>query len=269
MGFLEAVVLRFVLWIVLPVALIVLLIGPRRVGRWLSHFWNWLWCQRQEPEAILNRVVRAQEKRIGALRTALARSESAERDIIRNMKKSYENIANLEEEARGHVAHSDDFGARAALYKINLERQALQSFQQQKARQHGHVTEARQRLHLLELQLRQYEVGRSILLSELAEAQTVEQQYAIASKFDPFNALANWQQAEGMVQEKALSARAVEQVYSDIAELPLTGQPVQVDPAALDAQLAELKEQVDPRDNRAVQKSRKPAADADGRDRDA
>jgi phage shock protein A len=267
MGFLEAVVLRFVLWVVLPVALIVLLIGPRRVGRWLSRFWNWLWCQRQEPEAILTRVVRAQEKRIAALRAALARSESAEQDIIRNMKESYDNIAALEEEARSHVARSDDFGARAAIYKVNLERSALQSFQQQKARQHEHVTEARRRLHLLELQLRQYEVGRSILLSELAEAQTLEQQYAIASKFDPFNAVANWQQAEGMVQEKALSARAVEQVYSDIAELPLTGQPAQVDPAVLDAQFAELKEQVGPADNRAVQNGRKPASDADGRGR--
>jgi phage shock protein A len=262
MGFLEAVVLRFVLWVVLPLALIVLLIGPRRVGRWLVRFWSWLWCQRQEPEAILTRVVRAQEMRIAALRAALARSESAEQDIIRNMKKSYENIAFLEEEARNQVARSDDFGARASLYKVNLERSALQSFQEQKARQHQHVTEARRRLHLLELQLRQYEVGRSILLSELAEAQTVEEQYAIASKFDPFSAVANWQQAEGMVQEKALSARAVEQVYSDIAELPLTGQPAQVDPDALEAQLAELKEQGDSRGNRSAKNGRKPGPDA-------
>src|SRR5262249_47271727 len=101
--------------------------------------------------------------------------------------------------------------------------------------------ESRRRLYLVELQLRQYEVGRSILLSQLAEAQTVEQQYAIANNFDPFSAVANWQQAEGMVQEKALTARAAEQVYTDIAEIPLAGQPVQVDSAALDAQLAELK----------------------------
>ena len=92
--------------------------------------------------------------------------------------------------------------------------------------------------------MRQYEVGRSILLSQLAEAQTVEQQYAIASNFDPFSAVANWQQAEGMVQEKALSARAVEQVYTDTAEMPLAGQPAQVDPAALDAQLAALKNEL-------------------------
>jgi phage shock protein A len=268
MGFLEAVVLRFLLWVVLPLTLVVLLIGPRRVGRWMARFWNWLWCQRQEPEAILTRVVRAHEKRVVALRAALARSESAEQDIIRNMKKSYENIANLEDEARAHVARSDDFGARAALFKVNLERSALQSFQEQKARQHQHVTEARRRLHLLELQLRQYEVGRSILLSELAEAQTVEEQYAIASKFDPFSAVANWQQAEGMVQEKALSARAAEQVYLDIAELPLAGQPAQVDPAALDAQLAELKEQGDSGRNRQVQHGRKPGSETGGNGRE-
>ncbi len=130
------------------------------------------------------------------------------------------------------------------LYKIHLEQLAIQSFQEQLDRQHQHVTDARRRLHLLELQLRQYEVGRSILLSQLAEAQTVEQQYAIANNFDPFSAVANWQQAEGMVHEKALTARAAEQVYTDIAEIPLAGQPAQVDPAALDAQLAELKAEV-------------------------
>ena len=103
------------------------------------------------------------------------------------------------------------------------------------------MTDARRRLHLLELQLRQYEVGRSILLSQLAEAQTVEQQYAIAKDFDPFSAVAEWKQAEGMVHEKALTARAVEQVYTDVADIPLTGQPPQVDPALLETQLAELK----------------------------
>jgi hypothetical protein len=92
--------------------------------------------------------------------------------------------------------------------------------------------------------LRQYEVGRSILLSQLAEAKSVEQQYAIATNFDPFNAIANWQQAEGLVQEKALNARAFEQVYADLAEMPLAGQPAQVDHAALDAQLAALKARI-------------------------
>jgi len=99
----------------------------------------------------------------------------------------------------------------------------------------------RRHLYLMELQTRQYEVGRSILLSQLAEAKTVEQQAAIATHFDPFNAVSSWQRAEGMVQEKALNAKAAERVYADLVEMPLTSQPAQVDPAALDAQLAELK----------------------------
>ena len=53
MGFLVAVVLRLFLWVGLPIALIVLLIGPSRVRRWLGQFWSWLWMQRQDPETIL------------------------------------------------------------------------------------------------------------------------------------------------------------------------------------------------------------------------
>jgi phage shock protein A len=244
MGFLEVAVLRLVLWVVLPLVLVVLVVGPARARGWLRAFWSWLWIKRLDPEAILTQVVKGHEKRITALREVLARSESAERDIARNMKKSEDNLTTLDDEARAHVLRRDDLGARAALYKLTLERLACKSFQEQLARQQQHITEARRRLYLLELQLRQYEVGRSILLSQLAEARTVEQQYDIANNFDPFNAVANWQQAEGMVQEKAVNARAVEAVYSDLAEMPLAGQPVQVDPAALDAQLAELKMQL-------------------------
>ena len=112
MGFLEVIVVRSLLWIVLPAALVVLVIGPRRVGRWLVRSWNWLWCQRLEPEAILTRVVRDHEKRIVAVRGALARSEAAERDIVTNMKKCRDNIASLQDEARGHVTHADDPGAQ-------------------------------------------------------------------------------------------------------------------------------------------------------------
>jgi phage shock protein A len=122
-----------------------------------------------------------------------------------------------------------------------MEHAAVENFQQQLERQTRHIAEAKQRLHLLELQLRQYEVGRSILLSELAEAKTLEQQYRIASKFDPFRAIAEWEKAEGMVQERALSARAVERVCQDIADIPVTGQPAQIDTAALDRELAKLK----------------------------
>jgi len=241
MGFLEQVVLRLVLWVGLPLLLIILVLGPGRVSGWLKSARKWLWSKRLDPEAILTEVVRLQQKRIDGLRKALARSEAAETDIMRNARKSEENIAGLDKEAYGYAARGDDLGARAALYKLNMEQLAVKNFQEQLDRQRQHITESRRRLYLLELQLRQYEVGRSILLSQLAEAQTVEQQYDIANNFDPFSAIANWQQAEGMVQEKSQNARAAEQVYTDIAEIPIAGQPAQVDSEALDRQLEELK----------------------------
>jgi len=238
------IIIRLMLWIGLPLMLIVLALGPARVWRAIKHGWLWLWRRRLEPEEILTQVVRQHEQHINAMRQALNRSEAAEADISRHLSKSQENITSLEEEARQHVSRDDDLGARAALYKVNLERLAVKSFQVQLERQREHIGEARRRLYLLELQLRQYEVGRSILLSQLAEAKTVEQQYAIANNFDPFSAVAHWQQAEGLVQQKALSARAAELVYNDVAEMPLAGRPAQVDPSALDEQLATLKAQV-------------------------
>jgi phage shock protein A len=241
MQFLELLLLRLFLWLGLPLLLLVLALGPVRVWNWLKDAWIWLWEKRLDPRELLTRVVRQQQQRIAALRKALQQAEAAEADILSNSHKSEENITNLEKEAHRLAARYDDLGARAALYKLNLERVALESFNEQLKRQRRHITEARRRLYLLELQLRQYEVGRTILLSQLADAQTVEQQYAIASHFDPFHAVANWQKAEGLVQEKAVNARAVEQVFTDTAEMPLAHQPAQVDPATLDAQLAELK----------------------------
>jgi phage shock protein A len=238
------IIIRLVLWIGLPAMLIVFALGPARVWRTIKRGWMWLWRKRLEPEEILTQVVRQHEQHINAMRQALNRSEAAEADISRHLSKSQENIASLEEEARERVSQNDDLGARAALYKLTLERLAVKSFQEQLQRQREHIGEARRRLYLLELQLRQYEVGRSILLSQLAEAKTVEQQYAIANNFDPFSAVAHWQQAEGLVQQKALSARAAELVYNDVAEMPLAGRPAQVDPNALDEQLATLKAQV-------------------------
>src|SRR5262249_1586895 len=99
MAFLEQIVLRFVVWFVLPLALIVLALGPKRVGRWAQHFWAWLWHKRLEPEAILGQVVQNHQNRIAALKTVLARSEAAERDIASNLAESEYNIARLEEEA--------------------------------------------------------------------------------------------------------------------------------------------------------------------------
>jgi phage shock protein A len=234
-------VLRLTLWIGLPMLLAILAIGPGRTWRAVKKGWNWLWNRRLDPEEVLTRVVKEHEKHVTALRAVLARSEAAEAEIVRNLQTSEKSIATLDQEAGTMAANGDDLGARAVLYKLNLERAALDSFRAQLDRQRSHIAEIRRHLYLMELQTRQYEVGRSILLSQLAEAKTVEQQAAIAAQFDPFNAVASWQRAEGMVQEKALNAKAAERVYADLVEMPLSNQPAQVDPAALDAQLAELK----------------------------
>jgi hypothetical protein len=93
------------------------------------------------------------------------------------------------------------------------------------------------------LQLRQYEVGRSILLSQLAQAEKTEEQYAIARRFDPFNAIAKWQRAEGLVLEKSLNARAKERVYVDTTDMDVSYPSSAIDPAVLEAQLADLRAQ--------------------------
>lgn len=244
MRFLELIVLRLVLWVGVPVLLLVLMVGPARVRAAWRRAWKWLWERRLDPQEILTRVVEQQEAHVAGLRRALAQAEWAETDIARNLKKSQANVDSFETEARELAELGDDLGARAALYKLNLEKQAVAAFLEQRERQQRHITESRRRLYQVELQLRQYEVGRSILISQLAEARTVEQQYAIIHHFDPFQAIASWQKAEGLVQEKSLSARAVEQVYSDTVDLPSVNRQANVDPAELDAQLAELKAKV-------------------------
>jgi phage shock protein A len=248
MRFLELLVLRLVLWVGLPLLLVVFAVGPARFWRACTRAWRWLWEKRLDPQDVLTEIVYQHEQHVSALRQALGQSEAVEQDIARNLRKSEENSAGFEQEAHKKVETGDDLGARAALYKLNLERLASDNFRQQLERQKQHIAESRHRLYLVELQLRQYEVGRNILLSQLAEAKSVEQQYAIAQQFDPFSAVANWQKAEGLVQEKAINARAAEQVYNDTAELPLVGQPAQVDPALLDAQLAEFKQRCAGRD---------------------
>lgn len=251
MPFLEWFLFRVILYVVLPLTVIVLAVGPARFGRGWRKVWGWLSGGALKPEQILASVVQQQQEHIAAQRKALARAESTEADIQRNRSESEANAARLDTEARTLTGRGDDLGAKAALYQLNLERLAMQSFQDQLDQQRQHITEARRRLYLLELQLRQYELGRSILLSQLAQAQTVEQQFEIAHRFDPFSAVANWQKAEGMVQEKARTARAVEQIQLDTADMPLAVQPAQIDPALLDAQLAELKGQLG-RENNVV-----------------
>ena len=102
---------------------------------------SWLWDKRLDPEQILTEVVRQHEKHIDALKKALARSETAEADITRNIDKSKQNIPSLEAEARNVAAKNDDLGARAALYKLNLERMAVKSFEDQLKLQQQHIVE--------------------------------------------------------------------------------------------------------------------------------
>jgi len=235
-------VLRYLLlWVGLPLILAVLAMGPARVKRGLKTAWNWLFLKRMEPDEILTQVVKQHTDHVAKVKQALAQAEAAELEVQVNIEESDKNVATLEEEARRLASRDDVMGARGALYKLNLERLALDSFRQQFERQRNLINESRRRLYLLELQLRQYEVGRSILVSQLAEAETVEQQYEIARQFDPFNAVADWQKAEGLVLEKSLNARAMERVYVDTADLAVGSHPAQVDPAVIEDQLAKLR----------------------------
>ena len=242
--FLEVLLLRLLVWVGIPLILIALAIGPSRAWRMIRRAWAWVDDRRHEPTEVLNRVVQEHQKSIRQLKDVLGQSETAQGEILRNMRKSEENIVALEREAKAMASANDDLGARAALYKLNLERLAVGGFKEQLAHQKTRIDQARRRLHLLELQLRQYEVGRTILLAQLAEAKTVEQQYALASQFDPFSAVAAWIRAEGSVQQASRNASAAEQVFNDTADLPLNGQPVRIDPELLDMQLAELKAQL-------------------------
>ncbi len=239
MQFLDLILLRLLLWVGLPAALIVIAVGPGRVGRLVKASWHWLWKRRLEPEEVLTQVVREHEKLVASLRDVIAQAEAAVVDIGKHLSQSEQSIEHLGAEARQHAEQNDDLGARAALYKLNLERAAVDSFRKQQDRQRNHITEVRRHLYLVELQLRQYQVGRSILLSQLAEAKTVEQQANIAAHFDPFHAVADWQKAEGIVH--AINARALERVQIDLLKMPLTDQAATADPEAIDAQLANLK----------------------------
>ena len=251
MGFFDFI-LRMVFWISLPVLLIIFAIGPARVGKVVRRGWASLVRRRLEPAELLAQVVRQHQAHVAALHTALQQEESTLQDIIRNCETSERNIEELDAESRGRVARGDELGARAALYKLNLERLALASFHEHLEKHREAMDNSRRRQFELELQLRQYEVGRSILLSQLAEARTTAEQYAIASDFDPFNAVANWKQAEGMIQETSLAARAKQRVLADTAEF--TGGDVpQVDRVVLEKQLAALKTELGVDGNRALE----------------
>jgi hypothetical protein len=65
-----------------------------------------------------------------------------------------------------------------------------------------------------------------------------------ACQFDTSSTVAAWNRAEGSVQEASQTARAVEQVHKDTADLRLTRPTVRIGLEMLYRQLAELKEQV-------------------------
>lgn len=234
-------VFKLGLWVGIPLLLVILIIGPKRSAYFARQAWNWLFARRLEPEAILAQVVSQQQEHIQTAKSALTQAEAAEAAVRKSLAASRATVAELEVEARRLVEAGDDLGAKGALYKLNLEQAAITSFEEQLARQHTLIEESRKRLYTLELQLRQFEVGRSILLSQLAQAKSLEQQYEIASQFDPFHAVENWEKAEGMVQEKSINAQVKQRVLNETSELNVA-QTVDVDPAMLEAQLNELRQ---------------------------
>jgi phage shock protein A len=244
MAFLKLLVLRLVLWVGVPLLLAAVIVGPKRFKYGLRRGWDWLFARRLEPEVILAQVLRQHQEHVAAMKRALAQAEATEAEVDRNLRASQATIENLQDEARQAIDRGDELGAKGSLYKLNLEQAAARNFEGQLAQQRDLIADSRRRLYLLELQLRQFEVGRSILLSQLAQAKSLEQQYQIASRFDPFNAVANWEKAEGLVQEKALTAKAKERVFTDTSEM-VVAQTVEVDPAVLESQLAELRSRRD------------------------
>jgi phage shock protein A len=243
MPFVEYFLLRLVLWIGLLAALVALAVGPSKLKRGIKRVWSVAFRKRLDPEEILTNVVLQHEQHVKAVREALGKAEVAEAALRANLKQSEEHVPVLEAEAKRLASEGDELGARAALYKKQLEQSAIENFREQLARHCGMIAESRHRLFMLELQLRQYEVGRSILLSQLAQAEKTEEQYAIARQFDPFNAVANWQRAEGLVLEKSLNARAKERVYVDTTDMDVSYPSSAIDPAVLEAQLADLRAQ--------------------------
>jgi phage shock protein A len=243
MGFVEYFLLRLLLWIGLLTALIALAVGPRKLRSSIKRIWSIAFRKRLDPEEILTNVVLQHEQHVKAVREAVGKAEAAEAALRANLKQSEEHVPVLEAEAKRLASDGDELGARAALYKKQLEQSAIGNFREQLERHCVMIAESRHRLFMLELQLRQYEVGRSILLSQLAQAEKTEEQYAIARQFDPFNAVANWQQAEGLVLEKSLNARAKERVYVDTTDMDVSYPTSAIDPAVLEAQLADLRAQ--------------------------
>ena len=77
MRILEWVVIRLILFVILPLALVILVVGPARFWRKVRRAWSWVWGGAMEPEQILASVVKQQQEHIDALRTALVRADGS------------------------------------------------------------------------------------------------------------------------------------------------------------------------------------------------
>ncbi len=221
----EYLILRGLLFVGLPLFLVVLALGPARCQEIIRRVWSQLWQRKQEPEEVIEQVVKQYREMVAAFEQTLARACAADETLERNIRQCEGNLAALDGEAVAATERGDDRSVKGILSKTTLERQALAVFREQRARHARQIDEIRSNLHATELQLRQYEVGRELLLSQLADAKTVEQQYRIASEFDPFSAVANWKKAENMVEEQQLNARVISRVAADL-RTPLQDDPV-------------------------------------------
>ena len=143
MRFFELLLVRSVLLVGVPLLLVLLAVGPQRFWKNLKRGWTWLWRRRLEPEEILTQVVDQYEKLVASLRDVLAQSEIAEKEILQNIATSEKNVMALEAESKGPTAAQDELGARAALYKLNLEQQALVAFREQLGQLRSQIAESR------------------------------------------------------------------------------------------------------------------------------
>ena len=128
MRFFELLLVRSLLFVGLPLLLVMLAVGPQRFWKNVKRGWRWVWQKRLEPEEILTQVVDQYEKLVVSMRDVLAQSEIAEKKILQNIATSEKNVTTLETETKELTTAEDELGARAALYKLNLEQQALLSF---------------------------------------------------------------------------------------------------------------------------------------------
>ena len=112
--------LRLLMLFLAPLFLIVVLIGPSRVGKWLRDLWAWVMVSKHEPAEVLDRVVKEHETKIAQLRAVLQQSDRTQTEIQKNIRKCEEMIASLSGEARAAVMRDDDNEARAALAKLTL-----------------------------------------------------------------------------------------------------------------------------------------------------